>query len=213
VGGDKKGGILSSSGSVEKTFDTDNFQGITADENNIFVLSGNNVIQIPRNSLKPKTIIKSDNSPVSIDTFGGNIYLLSKDDKTVYRYRPNSFSEESYLSKDVKLENPASMAIDASIYIIDNGKIRKFTRGAEDNFSVKNGTSFSGSSKIFTDIDYTNLYIVDTEIKKAFVIDKTGNPVSEFSLKGLKNIVSIAANEKDKKIYITADGNIYSISF
>lgn len=213
LGTNNKGGILSSSGSLEETFDADSADGITADEKNIFILSENSVVQIPRSSLKPKSIIDSDNNPISIDTFGGNIYLLSKDDKAVYRYRANNFSQESYLSKDVKLENPVSMAIDSSIYVIDGGKIRKFTRGLEDNFSIKNGISFSDSSKIFTDIDYTNLYILDPDKKVAYIIDKTGNPVSEFSLKGLKNITSIAASEKDNKIYVVSDGNIYSISF
>lgn len=213
VVGDGKGGTVSSGGDIEETFDIGDAKGLTVDKDNIFVLSEKKVLKISRGNFKTDSIIDTDNSPISVDTFGGNIYLLSKNDKTIYRYRPNNFSEEKYLSPDIELSNPSSMAIDSSVYVIDSGKIRKFTRGNEDNFSIKKEGNFSMSSKIFTDIDYANLYVVDPDKKAVYVINKTGNQLNEFSLKGLKELTSIAANEKDKKIYVAANGNIYSISF
>lgn len=210
--GNKKGGIIKSDGSISSSFELDGAKGIASDEKNTYIISSNSVIQVIKSTAKTSTIIEKQNNPISIGTFGGNIYLLSGTDKTVYKYRPNDFNKEAYFTSDVKLSNPSSLAIDSSIYIIENGAVKKFTRGSQDSFSYK-GKSLSEKSQIYTDEDYANLYIVDPEKKSAYVIDKSGNVVSEFSLNGMKNITSVASDEKNKKLYIASDGNIYSIDF
>ena len=54
------------------------------------------------------------------------------------------------------------MTIDASVWILDSGKVRKFTKGKEDSFTVSGLTKDIGpSSQITTGIDYSNIYILD----------------------------------------------------
>ena len=110
------------------------------------------------------------------------------------------------------MTNPSSLAIDSSVYIVDNGGVKKYTRGNEDTFSFK-GKTLSSSSQIYTDEEYSNVYIVDPEKKIATITDKSGNVASEISLTGMKKITSVTADEKNKKLYIASDGNIYSIDF
>jgi len=208
--GSKKGGIIKSDGSISSVFDVSNVKSLTSDEKNAYIISGNSVFQIAKSSGKNSTIIDNQNSPVSIGTFGGNIYLLSGADKTVYKYRPNDFNKEAYFASDTKLANPSSLAIDSSIYVIDNGGIKKYTRGNQDSFSFK-GKALSVMSQIYTDEEYTNIYIVDPEKKIATITDKTGNIAQEISLNGMKHITAITADEKNKKMYIASDGNIYAL--
>lgn len=209
--GSTKGGFLQSDGTITSTFNgASSINGLTADEKNAFVLTAGTVEQITKSDGSADTIIEKQASPVSIDTFGGNIYLLSSTDKTIYKYRPSAFAKESYFTGDTKLENPTSFTIDSSVYVIDSGSIKKFTRGAADTFSYK-GKSLSSGSKIYTDIDYLNLYVLDPTAKTATVLDKSGNVVTEVSLKGMKNSTSIAADEKAKKMYIVADNKVYSV--
>ncbi|MFI5265265.1 MAG: hypothetical protein ACHQT7_00790 [Candidatus Levyibacteriota bacterium] len=213
VAGKTKGGFLKSDGSVDSAFDTGgNVTGITQDDKNAYLLEDSVVLQVARSGGKPSSIIDKQASPISIDTFGGNIYLLSKTDKTIYKYVPASFDKASYFTKDTALANPSSVAIDSSIYVVDNGKIIKFTRGASDSFSYA-GKPLSSNAQVYTDTDYTNLYVLDPDKKTATVLSKTGGLVTEVNLKGMKNITSIAADETGKKMYICADNKIYSISF
>ncbi len=189
-----------------------NAKGVTEDEKYIYILSGNSVTQITKTDGKSSTIIENQNNPISIDTFGGNIYLLSGTDKTIYKYRPANYNKESYFTKNTALVNANSISIDASIYVVSGGKILKFTRGAPDTFSYS-GKPLSSISQVYTDVYYTNLYILDPDKKTATVLSKTGSVVSEVSLKGMKNITSIAADESSKKMYIAADNKIYEVSF
>lgn len=210
--GNKKGGIIKSDGSISSSFDVESPKSITSDEKNAYVISGNSVIQIGKSSGKSSTIIEKQDNPISIGTFGGNIYLLSQTDKTVYKYRPNDFNKEAYFTSDTKLSNPSSLAIDSSVYVVDNGGVKKYTRGNQDTFSFK-GKTLSSSSQIYTDEEYTNVYIIDPEKKNATITDKSGNVVSEISLNGMKKITSVTSDEENKKLYIASDGNIYSIDF
>lgn len=211
--GNKKGGLLGSDGTVTSSFGgTDSVSGITEDDKNVYVLANNTILSIAKSDGSQKTIAKSLPGGISLDNFGSNLYVLSKSDKTIYKYLPNSYSQAPYFVGSVTLSNPGSIAIDSSIYVIDSGKIVKFTRGASDTFTYK-GKELSSTSQIYTDVDYTNLYVLDPVKLTATVIDKTGNVVSETSLKGMKNLTSIAADEKSKKMYVVADNKIYSIDF
>lgn len=211
--GNSKIGIIDTDGSVSDSFEgVSSPLGISANEENIYVLSGSSVSKFIKSDGKKEIIIEDQDKPISIATFGDNVYVLSATDKTVYKYRPNAFAKEKYFVSDTTLKNPSSIAIDSSIYIIDDGKVRKFTRGSEDTFNYTGG-SLSKGSLIYTDEDYSNIYIVDPIEKALIILDKSGGLVGNISLKGMKKITSVTANEEDKKAYIAADNNIYSVSY
>ncbi len=213
VVGNSKGGLLKPDGSVASTFNgSESVYGITADEKNVYILSGETVEQITKSNGDKETIIQKQAKPISLDTFGGNIYLLSKTDETIYKYLPESFGKAAYFTTDTTIQNPSSIAIDSSIYVAANGSIKKYTRGKEDAFNYK-GRVLPTNSSIYTDVDYTNLYVLDPEKKIVYVIDKSGNTVSNIPLSGMKNPKSIAADEKEKKIYIVSDNKVYSVDY
>ncbi len=208
ISGGTTASTISSTGGVEKTFESENAKGISASETNIFILTSKGVQKIEKSSGDADEIFEAAGK--SIDTFGDNIYVL--EGKTINKYRPNTYAKEAYLTGDITLTDPSSIAIDSSIYVVDEGKIKKFTRGAEDSFSY-NGPSLSNKSLAYTDEEYTNLYVADPASKMAYVIGKSGNKVSEVSLKGMRTITGISASETEKRIYIAGDNKIYSINF
>lgn len=202
-------GSISNNGAIDKTYETNNAKGISASEDNIFIMTSNSVQKISKDTGKADDIFDVSGA-ISMDTFGDNVYVL--EEKTINKYRPNAYTKEAYFTGEETLSDPSSIAIDSSIYVVDDSKIRKFTRGKEDSFSYS-GPTLSNKSLAYTDEDYANLYVVDPTSKMAYVIDKSGNKVSEISLKGMRTITGIAANEKDKKIFIASDNKIYSINF
>lgn len=205
--GGTKAGIISENGTIEETFETANAKGIASNEDSIYVLSTKGVQKIDKESGDTEDIF--DANGISIDTFGENVYVL--EGKTINKYAPSSYAKGVYLTGNAKLTNPSSIAIDSSIYVVDDSKIKKFTRGAEDSFDY-NGPTLSNKSLAYTDEDYANLYVVDPVSQMAYVIDKSGNKISEFSLKGMKTITGVSADEAASKMYVTGDGNIYVIN-
>lgn len=205
--GGTNAGTISENGTVEKAFKTANAKGISANDDSIYVLSTKGVQKIDKESGDAEDIF--DANGISLDTFGENVYVL--EGKTINKYAPSAYTKVAYLTGDATLTNPSSIAIDSSIYVIDDSKIRKFTRGAEESFAY-NGPALSSKAIAYTDEDFKNIYVADPGSQMAYVIDKSGNKVSEFSLKGMKTITGISADESSSKMYIAGDGNVYVIS-
>lgn len=201
---------ITEDGKLDDDFAFDKSGIISSNDQNAYVYSGSSIYRVSKSNGNDTEIINDLSGVKSFDVFGNNVYTLSS---TINRYRANSFNEENYLEDGVSLSSPTSMSIDSSIWVIDSGKIRKFTKGVEDSFSIKSELPLSTSAIIYTDEDYDNLYILDPEKKFIAIIDKEGNPVKNLELTKVPDISSFAANEKDSKIFVTSDGKVYSIDF
>jgi hypothetical protein len=160
------------------------------------------------NSGSTKTIIEDAGNTISIDVFGANVYGLSD---TVDKYSGSDYSKSDYFKEDIDLDNPSGMAIDGSIWIVDSGKIRKFTRGTEDSFNVSGLTKdLSQNSQIFTAIDYSNIYLLDKDSNRIISISKGGEVKNQYVSKELASASSFAVDEEGNKIYVVISGKLYS---
>lgn len=213
-------GILTNDAKVDKTFKTEvkNILYTTADENNIYVLGDSGVSKIDKKSGKATTIISAvsnlNSATGGIDTFSGNIYALNKKDKTIDKFQPSTFSKTSYFTESVSFANlPLSFGIDSSIWIIDNaGKIRKFTKGKEENFAIKGLIKTIGKESILkTSTDFSNLYILDKDNKRIISLSKSGDFNNQYVWKNLEDASSFTVDEPSKKAYVAIGGNLYSI--
>lgn len=205
--------LLSAAGEVEEESDSENknVQAITSDDNYVFILGDEGITRTIKSSGKTTSIVKSPDATISLDPFGSNLYGLNTSDKTVDKYSGSSFARSDYLTQGLILKNPISMSIDGSVWIIDDGKVRKFTRGKEDNFSLPEvGAEISSNSQIFTDIDYTNIYILDKKTARIMSVSKNGELENQYAWSSLSNATSFAVDEKGKKIYVVIDNKLHS---
>ena len=202
--------LLDSSGQVKKEFDAKNSDAtaVAENDNNIFVL-GSSGISISTKTGSTKNAVKDATGIISIDTFGSNLYALTK--TGIDKYAGSEFSKSSYL-KNATLKNPASMTIDASIFVLDDGKIRKFTRGAEDTFTVSGLTKdINSNAQIFTSPDYSNIYVLDPKTTRIIAISKSdGSVKNQYVSKDLANASSFAVDESGKKIFVIISSKLYS---
>jgi len=219
VAANRDGGIviLSGEGKVQKTIKNEfkNIGSITADKETVYLLSDSGVLSANKKKATTEKIIpdvKNTADVAGIDTFLGNVYVLNKKDATIDKYTSGSTTKKAYFTDKITLNSPIGISIDSSIWVVeDDGKIRKFTKGKEDDFSLKGLIKPLGTGNIlYTDIDYANIYLLDGKNGRVVQIAKNGEVKNQFASKNLINAVSFAVDETGKKIYFVKDSKIYS---
>lgn len=187
---------------------------VTADTNVIFLLDKDSVTRVDKKSEKTKKIISSLPNNCLIDTFLGNIYVINPTNNHIEKYPAPSYEKADYITNNGNLGKKAvSFTIDGSLWILlDNGSIVKYTKGQKEDFQIKNlPKPLSALSLLYTDQDYNNLYILDTQNKIMTILSKTGELIRQTQLPSSKTIVSFAVDEPDKKIFLATGETITSI--
>ncbi len=185
-------------------------------EDKAFFLDGTGVSSIDKSTDEKTQIIKKSwDEDGGIGLFGSNIYVLDKKDG-ILKFVPSGseYTENKYFSGDSPdLGASAAMAIDGSIYILyKSGDIEKYTKAKKETFSVSGlEKPLSSPTKIFTNEDIDNVYILDDGNGRIVVLDKTGKFVKAYSAGVLKGAGDIDIDEKNKKIFILSSGKVYQI--
>ncbi len=206
--------LLSTDGTSQKTYQTKNTnaKAITQDDGSVYVFGDLGVTKTDKSAGKTTTPIKDISNTTSIDTFGSNLYGLNTKTKTIDKYVGDTTPRSDYFKDSITLNNPVSMSIEGSIFIIDNGKIRRFTKGAETTFTVSGLTKeLSSDSQIYTDTGDTNVYALDHAATRIVAIAKDSGTVANQYVSGnLTSATSFAVDEKNKKIFVVISGKLYS---
>ena len=190
---------------------------VAQDKNNIYYVK-NGVVSRDKGNNKEQTIIKSSDLPQGVGGLGiynGNIYVLSKNDSQIFRFAGKDFTKGDYFSSSrPTLSNANAMTIDGAIWILfSDGNVAKYTRGVSDNLSITNlDKPLSNPSRIFTDPDTQNVYILDNGNSRIVVLGKNGEYQAQYQAAEFKNAKDFDVREADKKIYFLSNGKIYSIN-
>lgn len=190
-----------------------NAQFATKENNDIYTLDSNGV------SKNGKLLIKKDwGQAGGLGIYFGNVYVLDKSAKQILKFisTPSEHVKTNYFSKDTTpdVSSSVSMTIDGSIWVLlKDGTVLKFTRGKSDNLSL-NGLdkAFSSPTRIFTNADSDNIYILDNGNSRIVVFDKTGAYLSQYQSPILKDAKDLEVLESAKKSYILSGGKIYLLN-
>lgn len=192
------------------------------DTTDAYALTKSGVEKIHKKNNTSRVIIPlSDVSAIKdFDVFLGNVYVLNAASQTIDKYTPPSFQKSSYFASPLRLANVSlSMSIDGSVWIVqkeerENILIRKFTKGKEDDFFVKGaGTLSARQAFLYTDVSFTNIYLLENDRNKILVISKNGEYQRQFDTANIGAIDSLCVNEKEKMFYIIQKNVIYSLKF
>jgi hypothetical protein len=190
-----------------------------------FVLSNDGIREIKKGG-EAELVVKSslpagkvswNTDKIFIDGFAGNLYSLSKEDGKIWRYigLKDGFSEgQDWLSEGTQADfgDAISWAIDGNIWILKQNRILKFSQGVPQAFVVKGiEGGFSSARDIYTDEELGNLYILDSEHEKIFLLDKNGEYKGEYKNSLLKEAKKILVSEQQKKIVFLSGPKLYSI--
>ncbi|MBI2621417.1 MAG: hypothetical protein HYW63_02095 [Candidatus Levybacteria bacterium] len=185
-------------------------------EDFIYFVDSSGVSRIDKGNNEKEQIIKKDwKEEGGIGLFGSNVYVLDRRDGILkfVGASESAYNKTDYFSEAPDLGSSIAMAIDGSVYILlDDGSIKKYTRGKEDSFSVSGvEKAMSKPSRIATNEDSDNIYILDNGNSRVIVLDKDGKFVSAYSAGVIKNAKDLDVDETGKKIFILSGGKVYQI--
>jgi hypothetical protein len=205
--------------SGEKFFSSDKLKStlyLTANNNNIFAASINNVYLVNSNNIESKIDLNSKNVKLSeISFWNGAAYVLDQTNNTIWKITPNSTgfgSPQVWLKNNQKLEPGAvSFAINGKIWVLyKDGRVVPYTSGNKDNFSPNQQSQFTETSNLDVTIDSGLLAFSDNNI--VYLYKQTGELKAKYNLDKLV-VADLVMNDEDNALYILCtDQKIYKIS-
>jgi DNA-binding beta-propeller fold protein YncE len=191
--------------------------GFSQNNDNVYYVTDDSVFAIDKKSGKKSEIFKNDNyweKAVATAPYQANLYVLDTKNG-VLKFIPsgNNFDKNDYLKQSASLDTAVSMAIDSAVWVLFlDGSIKKYLRGEAENFSVKSlDKPFANPTKLATDADTQNLYILDRGNSRIVKLGKDGTFQKQYSAGIIKNAKDFEVLEKDKKINILSGEKIYQI--
>lgn len=196
-----------------------NGQYYTQDDKNIYFVNSDGIFSLDQAGESKKEIIKNDSdwqSITGLGTFFGNFYVLDKSEKQILKFVSSGtdFSKTNYFtSANESLSKAVAMAIDSSIYVLTtDGNILKYTRGSADSFSLLGlDKNLSNPTRIITNADIDNIYVLDNGNSRIVVLDKTGKYKNSYESPIIKSAKDFEVLESDKKIYVLSANKVYEI--
>jgi hypothetical protein len=192
----------------------------TYDDKNIYGLTTSAVYSLNLDGTGKKNIIVNNNDwqqGLAVAPYFGNIYILDKKQNQILKYvsSDSGFSKTNYFGSDTTpdFSKAISMAIDSSVYILSSdGTIAKFTKGKGDSFSITGlNKSLTNPTKIFTNANLDNVYVLDNGNSRIVVFDKNGAYKAQYATSIIKSANDFDISEKDKKAYVLSDGKLYEV--
>ncbi len=124
----------------------------------------------------------------AIADWSNRIYMLDSENNQIWRYtykgtRDKFGVAEEYIADGVDLSSSEDLAIDGSVYVLENtGDVLKFYAGDKQEMFINNVPSnvFSNPTAIYTNEKLDNVFVLDGEEERVFVFmkdTKTGNLV------------------------------------
>ncbi len=200
---------------VEKT--TTDGLGFSQDDTNVYYVTDKTVTSVSKTTGKKKEVIKNESDwdkPVGIFPYQANLYLLDQKDGILkYVGSSSGFGKSTYLKETVDLGKGVSIAIDSSVWVLfSDGTIKKFTKGQADAFSISGlKKPFKNPTKIYTDKDINNIYILDNGNSRIVKLENNGTFQAEYSASVIQKAKDFEVMEKDKKILILSGDKIWEL--
>ncbi len=140
-----------------------------------------------------------------IDTAQGRVMSFTASDR--------DFSKPTVsIAPSDELRTASDLAIDGNIYIATGGTILKYNSGARQEFTPAI-TGLSGSTKLFTQVDYNYLYVLDIGNKRIIVLNKDGSMVSTLTSKDFDNLKDFSVDESSRSIFLLNGNSLLKIKY
>ncbi|MEZ4180268.1 MAG: hypothetical protein R3B41_01965 [Candidatus Doudnabacteria bacterium] len=155
------------------------------------------------NGTKDQVPNQSDFGGMKTYAVNNKVYIIDQADAVIRSFATTNtgFTNPQTSVEDQALKNAIDLAIDGNIYFISGGEIYKYNSGDKQDFSpaVKN---LSDQSKIYTELDYEYIYLLDPENNKIIVLNKEGGLVKNITSDQFTNLRDFVVDENNDKIYV-----------
>lgn len=188
---------------------------VSTDNDKIFLFSApDNLYTIEKNTILKKklNLPYEDCVFLSLSFFLGNPYFLDSQGYIINYSDRNPFFWTK--NKEERVENGRSIAIDGSVFVLDeSGDIhRYYMREKREVVSFSIFPLLSEEKELYTS-RYSPLFIFDKEEERVVVVSKEGELLKQLYLKELKGLNDIAVSSDGKKIYLLVNKQVYLLDF
>ncbi|MBI4127381.1 hypothetical protein HY463_01605 [Candidatus Peregrinibacteria bacterium] len=160
-----------------------------------------------------------------ITTYSTKTYILDAANNQIWKYthgRTAYSGAQAYFASggDVSLANTVSLAIDGNVWTLDkDGTIKQYLSGEAVDFEINSAplTPIKEASKIYTELDLKNIYVLDSGDKKVLVYAKESSTrdidyVSQYQLDGIEGSPNSIYYDRIKGVlYIVTDSALYKL--
>lgn len=139
------------------------------------------------------------------------VYMINKKTNQILNFLVGSeVSKPVVASKNANdLGNAIDIAIDGSIYVLNKNGVNKYQAGTLTDFSLPFlFVPFSGSGKIATEINWKNIYILDSGNNRILIVDKQGSLVGTIKAAEFTNLTDFYVDEAAKTVYVLNNGTL-----
>jgi hypothetical protein len=158
--------------------------------------------------------------------WSNRIYVLDAEGNQIWRYTYKGNSEsfgsgEAWVSdSSVDFAGAKDIAIDANVFVLKgDGELLKFYAGSKVDFFLNNlpFNDFIDPTKIFTNENLGQIYILDASESRVFVFNKdsrTGNVdyVKQFYFSGVGELRDIYVNNDTNTLYVLSESKVYEVN-
>lgn len=185
-----------------------------------FVISDSGIIEIAVKGKTSKVVVDKDpewGEIVDMTVFGGNLYLLDRGQKEIFRYQTGDGSFDSrqrWLGEGVfpDLSQAKSLAIDGDVWVLNGDSVLRFRRGVQENFVLSGfDDKLSDAVSLYTDSDVDNLYVLDRGNGRIVVFDKNGEYQEQYIWEGVDTVSDLVVSEDRGRMYLLAAAEIFEV--
>lgn len=184
----------------------------------IFLINKNNKIlhfsPISKKFQENNLAVPENSQIAGAETYLTYLYLADANSNMIHRYprAEGGFGEKSdWLKDSADLKNIFGMAIDENIYLAEGEKASKFFRGKRQEFTFEQSATPVFFSKIFTNDETANIYVLDSRNGRLIKYSKTGGLQNQYYHEKIKSALDLAVDEKDNKAYFTTANELLEI--
>lgn len=159
--------------------------------------------------------VPDQNHGTGLTFYNNRAYILDKNNNRVMRYNVSatSFSAPTVSINDVpEIASASDMTIDGDIYIAANGTILKYNSGERQEFNL-GITGLNDKTRIYTNSDLDNLYVLDPAGKRIVILTKTGATVQTLTSSQFNDLKDFTVDETAKTIYVLNNNQLLKVSF
>lgn len=144
------------------------------------------------------------------------VYLLDQNSNQIYRYprADGGFGQKiAWLKDNITIKDAKNIAINENIFILNgNNEIIRLAQGKKQDYTIETTATPIAPDKIYTEQNFSNLYILDKTNSRIIKLDMDGHIVNQYYNEQIKNTKDFSVSEENNLIYISDASGIKSFA-
>lgn len=189
-------------------------QSLAAYSGRVFVLTSSGISETGEGEV----IEKGWEGGVLMYMYGGNMYVIDKSAKTIWRYAGSETgfgSAQKWNTNPIEanLEDAVAVTIDGAIWMgFGSGDVHKYSLGNRIAFDISGvNPELNFLNSVYTNEGLSYIYILDRQEGRVVVIDKEGKYKAQYIHDKIKQATDLAVSEKNKKIILLTGDKLLSL--